>query len=985
MTEYRKHATFEPGTVCFYLDDEDNWRIARIDAVQGEDAKRIFSVHTSDVHGTPDPDGRKAKVPLDKLAPLEEDWLEPVRDLLQMVTLRDSLLLQQIRSRYWQDIIYTNIGPIVLALNPYNYKLPLYTDDNMPRYIEERAAALHGGSRLPTHSWSVAHDAYWSMAQGHQAQSILVSGESGAGKTEAAKIVTNYLAKCSTHFSSAHEREQARAITDKIQNASPILEAFGNAKTLRNDNSSRFGKFMKLQFNRSGFLHGCYTINYLLEKSRVVGHAVGERCYHTFYQLAAGASPQERDRYHLHDVAQFEWLYHGVPRNAADTEADSAEYQVVRRAFSLVGFSEEEIDAIYRVVAGIMHLQSTKFLSNRDKAELSKADLEKLGWVCELWQTDAEVMYKELISTTNTVRGDTFTIQHTVAQASEVRDGLSKSLYERTFQFIVNRLNDVLDREAETEKHAWIGLLDIFGFENFEKNFFEQLCINFANEQLQHHYNTCVFQRDLEEYAQEGINTESIDPPNNKPTLDLIGASMGVFQLLSDQAKGGNDEKFMNMLFEKHARHKMLRKPRIQNGTFGIQHYAGEVWYIGKGMRDKNLDPLKDSLRLLLRASEHPVIKDLLEPCHDDKRGVDTVAKFFQNSLQQLITMIDMTNPHWIRCVKPHSAKKPRMFHGNEVMTQLRCAGVLETVKIRQTGYSLRLRHADFWNRFKLLLVDPGVKLSDKFTQADLKQILDRAKLSAADAQIGRTKVFLKDPPYRVLEGLRNHQLDHLAVAVQRFAAVKVSYGLAHARRLRNALIRIQQCAKSWSSQYHFRLVELAWWKRRIGAAMLLQRLSRARLAAQVAHRRRLLRWVAQIQAACRAQSCVQDVRQRLQLRKVKTMQSVRLLQRFMKGKASELIYQEKGEELVDQLSAEAEVMRELEEERRRLEAARREALKARIRAEKGLPAAPPPEEVPVAAEPRVEAEAEAQPPEPQTAPAAPEAAPALPAAAPEP
>jgi len=855
MTEYRKHATFEPGTVCFYLDDEDSWRIARIEEVQGEDAKRVFSVHTSDVHGVLEPKGRKAKVPLDKLAPLEEEWLEPVKDLLHMVTLHDSLLLQQVRGRYWQDIIYTNIGPIVLALNPYNYNLPLYTDDNMPKYIEEKAAALHGGSQLPTHTWSVAHDAYWSMLRNEQAQSILVSGESGAGKTEAAKIVTRYLARCSTHFASAHERDQARAITDKIQKASPILEAFGNAKTLRNDNSSRFGKFMKLQFNRSGFLHGCYTVNYLLEKSRVVGHAVGERSYHTFYQLAAGASPEERQRYQLQDLSQVEWLYHGVPRNPTDLAADAEEFQNVKQAFAAVGFTPEEVDGVYRVVAGIMHLQALKFIGNRDKAELSRADTERLAFVCGMWQTDAEVMHKELISTTSTVRGDTFTIHHTAAQAAEIRDGLSKSLYERTFQFIVDRLNDVLDRDGETDAHAWIGLLDIFGFENFEKNFFEQLCINFANEQLQHHYNTCVFQRDLEEYAAEGVDTASLDPPNNKPTLDLIGANMGVFQLLSDQAKGGSDDKFVGMLFEKHSRHKSLRKPRITNGTFGINHYAGEVWYTAKGMRDKNLDPLKDSLRLLVRASENPLIKDLLEPVHEDKRGVDTVAKFFQNSLQQLITMIDVTNPHWIRCVKPHSAKLPRRFNGNEVMGQLRCAGVLETVKIRQTGYSLRLRHADFWNRFKLLLADPGVKLSDKFTTGDLKQILARAALSATDAQIGRAKVFLKDPPYRVLEGLRNQKLDHLAVAIQRFAAAKISSGRAHARRLRNALVRIQQFAKAHVSEHHFRQVELAWWKRRIGAAMCLQRLARSRLSANITHRLRMLRFTAVMQAACRAGS----------------------------------------------------------------------------------------------------------------------------------
>ena len=239
--------------------------------------------------------------------------LEFVRDLLSLPYLHDSVLLQHVRQNYWRDIIYTNIGPIVLALNPYDFNLPHYQDHHMPRYIAEGPAVIEEPSQQPTHVWSVAHQAYWTMRLKDQPQSVLVSGESGAGKTEAAKIVIKYLAECSTHHATDSDRANASGITQKIVQCSPILESFGNARTVRNDNSSRFGKFMKLQFSREGHLCGAFTYSYLLEKSRVVGHGAGERCYHSFYQLLAGASAEQRDRYRLNDPSAFDWLFKVLP------------------------------------------------------------------------------------------------------------------------------------------------------------------------------------------------------------------------------------------------------------------------------------------------------------------------------------------------------------------------------------------------------------------------------------------------------------------------------------------------------------------------------------------------------------------------------------------------------------------------------------------------------------------------------------------------
>jgi myosin heavy subunit len=942
MTDIRKSDVFEKGTLCFFNHETDSWRLGRVVDVEDKGGSQVIHLVSCDEDGADDTDALTVSYTADKLAPLQEGGLEAVNDLLEMTYLHDSVLLQQVRTRYWKDIIYTNIGAIVLALNPYNYTLPLYTDDNMPKYIGERADALNGGSKLPTHNWSVAHDAYWSMRTHGRPQSILVSGESGAGKTEAAKIVTKYLAAASTFYASPSEKAGGKFVTDRIAMSSPILEAFGNAKTLRNDNSSRFGKFMKLQFNDQGFLHGCYTTNYLLEKSRVVTHGKGERSYHAYYQLLFGASPEDRDRYRLGDPNRFAWLFDGIPIADQPQEADREEYGVVRQAFDLVGFSPTEQAVVYSILAGIMHLQAVKFLPKGDKCEVDPSGRETLTFVADLWKVDGETLVKELTSTTTTLRSETITKPLTAAQAVEVRDALSKGLYDRVFQFIVDRLNTVLDKEEECPENQWIGLLDIFGFENFAKNSFEQLCINFANEQLQNHYNSCVFNRDMVEYETEGIETTSIDPPNNQPTLDLVGAKMGLLDLITDQGRTGTDEKFLAAALEKHKRHKSFKVPRIADGTFGVAHYAGDVWYTAKGMREKNLDPLKDSLKLLLRSSERDVLKDLLEaPLEETKaaRAFNTVGKFFQNSLNALISTVDETNPHWIRCVKPHSDKKPRMFKGSEVMDQLRCAGVLETVKIRQTGYSMRIAHAQFWTRYKLLLADTGQRLSEDVSPAAMTQILDFVGFTSSDCQIGKTKVFLKDPAYKRVEKLRNHKLDALAVAVQRFVLAKSSCTRTHCRRLRQHLIVIQRFGRAWFGDHCRRVKEREWHEKRLRAASLLQRNARARMAGTIVFRKKVLRCVTVMQAHGRARLSQVAMKGKEKEKYDRSVVATGLVQRFVRGKGAEYAAQERAKDCIDYLDAELEVFREMEAEKKRAEEARKKALRDKIRAQKGLPA----------------------------------------------
>eukprot|EP00667_Euglena_gracilis_P000247 EG_transcript_247 len=935
MTEARKHAVYEPGVRCFYCDDVDSWRMGTIQAVQGEGSSAIYTVETA---GSPAEESRPpAQVPIDRLAPLEEDWLQPVSDLLAMPTLHDCLLLEQIRRRYWEDVVYTNIGPIVLALNPFNFHLPLYAEDRMQLYIAEQQTALYGNSALPTHHWSVAHEAYWRMRTERRPQSILVTGESGAGKTEGAKMVLKYLAKASTFYAPAETKQQASAVTSKIEIACPILEAFGNARTLRNENSSRFGKFMKLQFNQHGCLHGAYTINYLLERSRVVGHAPGERSYHTFYQLLNGASEEERATFGLGDKDRFQWLFKGVPRNERDLERDRQDYSTVRAAFAQVGFAPAEVAGVYTVVAGILHLQGLRFVDQRGKAHLSEEDFDGLQFVAQLWGCNVDVLFAELTTTTTSVRGDTYTVEHTVAQASDIRDALSKALYERTFQYIVDRLNAMLDREPDTAPTAWIGLLDIFGFENFKDNYFEQLCINYCNEQLQQHYNHCIFQRDLAEYAAEGIETTSVEAPNNQPTLDLISGPMGLFPLLDDQARTGSDEKFLATVYDKHARHKAFRKPRIANNTFGVAHYAGDVWYSSKGIRDKNVDPLKPTLRILIRSSTNGFLARLLEaePEPDAQRGARgpaTVSKSFVNGLQQLMDTINTTEPHWIRCVKPHSSNRPRAFCGAEVMGQLQCAGVLETIRIRQSGFAVRLPHRDFWLRFHSLLA--AGPLGDVLT--DIRRAIGAAGLTDRDAQVGATKVFLKSFAYKALEQCRNAQLDRTALTLQRFGLALSALRLTHAHRLNCAVVRLQQHARAVRAQQVVRAAEQAWHARRRSAALQLQRHARSRLSGTLYFRRWVHTRCTAVQSQLRAFTSAVLFREKQYAAYLKAEQSSRLLQRFMRGMQAALLAQDRQQATVDWLSTELEITLELQRERQEAERKRKQALRDKVRASMG-------------------------------------------------
>ena len=957
---------FEVGVMSFFPHSENSWLLGKVEQKDDDGNVNIVLV---DEDGEVVGDGvREEGITTESLAPVVEGSLDTIKDLIDMPYLHEAVLLHHIRKRYWEDYVFSNIGPIVLALNPYNFNIPHYTDENMINYIEESSDSLHSASKQITHIWSVAHEAYWSMRKYDKPQSILVSGESGAGKTEAAKIVANYLAKCSTHFSAPDAKEAAIKITNQVVATSPILEAFGNAKTARNDNSSRFGKFMTIKFDSHGTLIGTHTRHYLLEKSRIITHADLERSFHTYYQLVSGCKdPEQRERYQL-DHQRITWIYSGYEPTEEEQQHDAEGYDEVRNAMTILGLSDEEQTAVYDTIAGVLHFQGLQISETDDHHSfLEDCEIECLQLVASLWNVSYEELRDDILTTSTTLRGETIVKKLSAKQSVELRDGLSKALYERLFSCLIDKINDILhvdDDKAHDPalKNQWIGLLDIFGFENFAANSLEQLCINLANEQLQNHYNACVFARDLVEYEKEGIDTTTLNPPDNSATLNLIRGKASIIDHLNDTCRqqNSNDDSFLTTLGDAFSKkpgdktseqHPRFLKKKICDGRFGVKHYASDVWYTVDGFRAKNLDTLKDAFKTLMRDSGTPLIASLMpEPVDEaasptSKKKITTTTGFRQ-SLDELVTQVDSTNPHWIRCVKPHSAKKPRMFSGNEVMEQLRCAGVLETIKIRQSGYSMRVEHISFFKRFCVVLDTPDQRKYNDLPategcQALLDLVCDDASKSG---QIGKTKVFLKDVPYKLLEKKRDGALEMSGILVQTFARTRIAVQLRKVKEMMKLTRQVQSFARAKTSchqRYYrdllqkcrtiqaFSRTKLSYNERHIQdlkcKIILLQNFARAKQSNAKRAQQDLLRILREVQSHARFKESSRivakyrfqhyvniiqmDALTKLSYQQVynRTLQKhIRLIQSFSSSAVSGLVLKQKQREYLDRLTAAA-------------------------------------------------------------------------------
>ena len=728
-------------------------------------------------------------------------------DLLKLNELHEGALLRCVQRRHSEDKIYTFIGPsVILSINPWKFTIPDYTDDKIPLYIT-------GEKGIPPHIWTIGRMSYDNMMETRQNQTVLVSGESGAGKTEAVKSLLKFLGALSAARAgelggdSASDgadtpvaEEAPQTLQQKIEACNPILETFGNAKTVRNDNSSRFGKFLKVAYDEDGRICGARTINYLLERSRVIGCGPQERVFHSFYQILASKDGQEK--YGL-DPAR---AYPSVGSHPKIENVDDAkEYEDTCHAMEVMGFTEAERDATWGLVAGILHLMRVSFDTDpeTDATVLAASAVEVLAKCAKCWSVSADDLQRDMLQVTVKAGNERVIRKHSLQKAASVRDALCKEVYASLFQWLIFRINATMAPD-EVAEASWIGLLDIFGFEHFQHNSLEQLCINLANEMLQNHYNQHIFTADIEECRSEGIETQHVEFQDNQAVVSMVAHSKdGILAHLDDQCKTRpeDDDAFLERVTQEFSKKPAFFRSALDRDSFRLQHYAAEVRYCVTNFGEKNLDSVQDSLLDVVRNSANDAISGILRSAETAKSN-ESVTGIFKRQLNELLEMINQTKPSWIRCIKPHPVKRPKLFDPVTSMAQLCSSGVLETVRVRKSGYPVRLPHALFVNRFRILLPK---ELRQQWKAETLdpvkgcKAILEKLGLGAEKAQIGHTKVFLRTFAHTEMEDVRMNAYAEYATTIRSWSvtalAVQDLFNRKHQGLLK--LLRAQQHERS--------------------------------------------------------------------------------------------------------------------------------------------------------------------------------------------
>lgn len=687
-------------------------------------------------------------------------------------------ILENLRKRFSDELIYTYIGHVLIAMNPYRMIKDLYTDQTLRRYRGKYPY------EEPPHVYAVADDMYRHMLSEACSHCVIISGESGAGKTETSKFIMQYVAAVSGRGA------EVTRVKDVILESNPLLEAFGNAKTVRNNNSSRFGKYMEIQFDLAGDPTGGRITNYLLEKSRVVYQAKGERNFHSFYFLLAGADAALRQQLRLMTPADYHYTNQGGAAQI-DGVDDAKEFQAVVHAMDTMGISKEEQMEVWRIVATILALGNITFKPNA-KDEATIADMNAVNTAAYLLGVDAgslgQVLTHHTISTGTagrSARVSTYAAVHTVESALIARDALAKAIYSRLFDWTVQRVNKAMGW-ATGEGHICLNILDIYGFEIFGKNGFEQLCINYVNEKLQQIFIQLTLKAEQEEYRAEGIQWEDVDYFNNKVCCDLIESQSrpaGLFRILDDVCTMpmGSDQKFLAQAADAYSHHEHF-VPQIGDNSFVIKHYAGDVQYSVDGMCDKNRDTFYYDHSDLCGSSNNSVLVSLFPEARvpigeRDKKRPTTAGFKIKQSIQELVNELSKCKMHYIRCIKPNDNKSPMHFDNARVMHQVQYLGLLENTRIRRAGYAFRETYDKLFYRFRVCCPETWPKWNGSFEEgAELivKSILRQAPgggdTSKEPYAKGKTKLFIRQPEtVFALEELRERTVQIYANRLQRF------------------------------------------------------------------------------------------------------------------------------------------------------------------------------------------------------------------------
>uniref|UniRef100_A0A3Q1HM39 Uncharacterized protein n=1 Tax=Anabas testudineus TaxID=64144 RepID=A0A3Q1HM39_ANATE len=743
--------------------------------------------------------------------------------LLDEVTMEQ--FMENLKLRFDKGRIYTYIGEVVVSVNPYR-QMDIYGKETIEAY---RGRELYEN---PPHLFAVSDAAYKAMKRRAKDTCIVISGESGAGKTEASKYIMQYIAA----ITNPSQRAEVESVKNVLLKSNCVLEAFGNAKTNRNDNSSRFGKYMDINFNFNGDPTGGHINNYLLEKVR--GGGTGNRTHRNkdimspslhllFSQLLRGGSDEMLKSFNIqNDPAAYVYTKEGaaIAVSASTSNNDRSSHKAVMNALEVIGFSKEEINSIYQILASILHLGNVQFESDGESVQIRGLDAVNL--ISDLTGTDKEIVSKSLLyRTVATGGGEVIEKGHTEHEACFGRDAFAKALYERLFGWIVGRINAVIEVKDYNPvlhgKNTVIGVLDIYGFEIFDNNSFEQFCINYCNEKLQQLFIELILQQEQAEYQREGITWQHINYFNNQIIVDLVEQShKGIISILDEACLTVGkvtDTVCLDSMDTKLAQHPHYTSRKLSPSDksmefkkhFRIRHYAGDVTYSVEGFLDKNKDPLFQDFKRLMYNSANPVLKEMwpdgqLSITEVTKRPL-TAATLFKNSIVALVDKLACKEPYYVRCIKPNEVKSPVLFDEARCRHQVAYLGLLENVMVRRAGFAYRQHYTRFLQRYKMTCEytwPNHLMESDK----EAVEIIITQHGFQDDVAYGQTKLFVRTP--RTLFTLEQERTALIPILVLFLQKVwRGALARMRCRRMR-AIYAIMCCYKRYKVKAHFWEVE---------------------------------------------------------------------------------------------------------------------------------------------------------------------------------
>ncbi|XP_028414571.1 unconventional myosin-VI-like isoform X2 [Dendronephthya gigantea] len=724
--------------------------------------------------------GSAISAPYERVFQAEKDNEKDVEDNCALMFLNEATLLNNLRVRYKKDLIYTYVADILLAVNPYHDMRDLYSSAMMKKY--------HGKSLgvLPPHIFAIADKAYRDMRALKESQSIIVSGESGAGKTESTKFILRYLTESWGDGQHGH-------IEERIVEANPLLESFGNAKTLRNINSSRFGKYVEVHFNEKPKVVGGFISHYLLEKSRICKQSPGERSYHVFYRLCSGAPAALKTSLGITKAEDFHFLNQGSIQDKSLN--DTQDYKLMSESMDKVGFSSQEKDNIFRIVAAVMHLGNIAFEEELDDkkggSKVTKKSEGAVSTVAKLLQVDDGALKTALtarlmsqVKQLGALGTGDIKVPLKIDQATAARDALAKALYSHLFDHIVAQVNQCFPFKSSS---TFIGVLDIAGFEFFDLNSFEQFCINYCNEKLQQFFNERVLKQEQELYKKEGLNVREIHFIDNQDCIDLIESkNTGILVLLNEESKlpKSTYQHFTTEVFHKNNGHFRLALPRKSHLVmhrnvkddegFLIRHFAGAVCYNTAEFIAKNNDALHSDLEAILHNSKDSFLKSLFPNKQEadnflaptkKKLAFDSIGSKFKNQLNKLMEKLRNTGANFIRCIKPNGTMQSSSFEGGSILGQLECAGMVSVLQLMQEGYPSRTSFNDLYKMYGKYLPEKLARLNPRtFCQALFRAV----GMDPEDFKFGLTKVFFRPGKFAAFDQIMQSDPESLKALVSK-------------------------------------------------------------------------------------------------------------------------------------------------------------------------------------------------------------------------